>query len=139
MSTIQGACYCGAIRYEFETPGRFSIYCHCSECRRASGAPIVAWMGVPDARFKVLLGEELISTYADPPEAPEAIRQFCSRCGSQLFFRGDRWKGEVHITTATMRDGQPPTAHVYYSDRAPWFEMTDELPKRGGKTGVEPI
>jgi hypothetical protein len=32
-----------------------------------------------------------------------------------------------------------PAVHAFYSDRAPWLELHDELPKCGGVTGVEPL
>ena len=32
-----------------------------------------------------------------------------------------------------------PSIHVFYSERVPWFECGDALPKRGGTTGFEPI
>ena len=35
---INGACMCGAIRYEIDGPLRDAGNCHCSMCRRAHGA-----------------------------------------------------------------------------------------------------
>jgi hypothetical protein len=50
MSIHAGGCFCGAIRWEaseiFDT-----IYFHCSECRRLSGAPVVTWAHIPQAAF----------------------------------------------------------------------------------------
>lgn len=63
-------------------------------------------------------------------------------CGSTLLFRSTRWPGEVHVATANFDGdeiGRLPTAHIFHSDRAAWFGCTDELPKCGGPTGLEPI
>ena len=32
----------------------------------------------------------------------------------------------------------PPEAHFYFDDRADWVRPGDELPRFGGKTGLEP-
>jgi hypothetical protein len=107
-------------------------------CRRAHGAPLVTWTGVPDSQFRMAAGAELLRDYAS---STEAIRSFCSVCGSTLLFRSTRWPGEVHVATANF-DGaidRQPTAHVFWSDRVPWFGCEDGLIKRGGPTGVEPI
>jgi hypothetical protein len=32
-----------------------------------------------------------------------------------------------------------PEMHVYFSDRAPWIDVRDDLPRLGGPTGMEPI
>lgn len=71
----------------------------------------------------------------------EAERQFCSICGSQLFFRSTNWPGEVHFTRASVDQemAEQAKAHVYYSDRVKWLDCRDDLPKYGGDTGMEPL
>ena len=51
--TYQGGCFCGAIRYAF-LDVFVAGYCHCSICRRMSGAPVIAWVNTPRASFRVL-------------------------------------------------------------------------------------
>ncbi len=40
---LTGGCHCGAIRYEVEGEPLTHALCHCSDCRRHSGAPMVGW------------------------------------------------------------------------------------------------
>lgn len=135
---LHGGCLCGAIRFEVTPPTRFCVHCHCSMCRRAHGAPLVTWTGVLDPQFRLSTGAELLREHAS---STEAVRSFCSVCGSTLLFRSTRWPGEVHIATANfdLEIDRSPNAHIFYSDRATWFGCTDELPKCGGPTGLEPI
>lgn len=134
---LHGACLCGGVRFEVTTPTRFCAHCHCTMCRRAHGAPLVTWSGVPDAQFRITAGAELLHDYAS---SPAATRSFCSRCGSMLLFRSSKWPGEVHVATASLdASDREPQAHVFYSDRASWFSCDDGLQKRGGATGFEPI
>jgi hypothetical protein len=134
---IHGRCLCGAVVYEIQPPVRFCAHCHCTMCRRAAGAPLVTWAGIPRDRFRVLQGRELLTRY---PSSPGAARSFCSRCGSQLLFESERWPGEYHVTVNNLdRLPVPPAAHVYYSDRVTWLDVGDDLPRLGGPTGVEPL
>ena len=36
-----GGCLCGAVRYEATGDPIVTGYCHCADCRRNSGAPVV--------------------------------------------------------------------------------------------------
>lgn len=134
----KGQCYCGAIQYEIEGPFKFVAHDHCSICRRISGAAFVTWAGVKESQFKLIQGADRLSKFSTTAEAE---RQFCSTCGSHLFFRSTRWPGEVHFTVSTLTTKleSPPKAHVFYSDKAEWMEIHDNLPKYGGKTGTEPL
>jgi len=42
----EGGCLCGAVRYRMVGAPLSSAICHCASCRRASGAPTVAWLTV---------------------------------------------------------------------------------------------
>eukprot|EP01040_Poterioochromonas_malhamensis_P000098 gene98-102_t len=44
---IQGRCHCGAIQFEMPGQAVHSTICHCDDCRRQSGAPMMAWAMVP--------------------------------------------------------------------------------------------
>lgn len=135
---LRGACLCGAVRFELDPPTKFVAHCHCSMCRRAHGAPVVTWAGVLRAAFRVTDGADRLTRFES---SPGAWRSFCSRCGSTLLFEAERWAGEVHVAVANLESGADrlPTAHVYYSHKADWYEPGDTLPRLGGDTGVEPL
>jgi len=134
----EGGCYCSAVRYAIRGPEKFVAHDHCSICRRIAGAAFVTWVGVLQGQFELLAGESSLATFGS---SPEATRQFCSRCGSHLFFRSTRWPGEVHVTMASLdsTEGLAPKAPVYFSDRATWCVDGDGLPRFGGETGMEPL
>jgi hypothetical protein len=137
-SIFTGGCLCGAVRFEVTPPTKWCAHCHCSLCRRAHGAAFVTWFGVERPQFEVTSGDEDVSWYQS---TPEARRGFCSRCGSTMFFESERWADEVHIAVAHM-DGpidRAPKAHVFFDSHVDWAETTDNLPRLGGATGVEPL
>src|SRR5687767_12371984 len=49
---IQGGCLCGAVRYEAAGQPYNITHCHCTDCRRSSGAAFVTpltFLSAPDA------------------------------------------------------------------------------------------
>ncbi|MGE3457783.1 MAG: GFA family protein [Kofleriaceae bacterium] len=119
-------------------PSNWVAHCHCSMCRRAHSAPFVTWLSVPREQFRIVAGEADLAWFRS---SPPAKRAFCQRCGSPLLFESERWPGEIHIARAAIPGDvdRAPQVHAFYSDRATWLELHDDLPKRGGVTGVEPL
>lgn len=135
---LHGGCLCGAVRFDVTVPVKWVANCHCSMCRRAHGAPYVTWVSVPTSQFNVTHGFEQLANYQS---SADASRSFCSKCGSMMLFRSKRWADEIHIARANIEgDALPqPMVHAFFSDRASWVHISDELPKRGGVTGTEPL
>ena len=135
---VTGGCLCGAVRFEVVLPAKWCANCHCTMCRRAHGAPFVTWVGLDASAFRMIRGEAERARYAS---SPAATRTFCAKCGSPMTFESERWAGEIHVARACLPDelSLSPMAHAFFSDRAPWLEIHDELPRRGGPTGVEPL
>ncbi len=119
----RGGCLCGAIRYRIALPPKWVAHCHCSMCRRAQGAGFVTWVGVVDHAFSIESGDDVLARYKS---SPAAVRSFCSRCGTPLFFQSTRWPGEMHVTLATLdsAEGLEPQAHSYWSVHAAWADWS---------------
>jgi hypothetical protein len=123
---LAGACLCGAIAYEISAqPGDVADYCHCAQCRRASGAPVVAWVQVSPDRFRVTAGQA--RAFAS---STHSTRWFCGACGSHLYMT-DAIGRSIGVTLATLdKPGAVlPTVHGWESERIPWFEVKDRLPR----------
>lgn len=50
---LTGRCHCGAVTYEMPEQTVHHALCHCTDCRRAAGAPMVAWAMVPADQMKI--------------------------------------------------------------------------------------
>jgi hypothetical protein len=117
------------VQFTVTLPFKWIAHCHCTMCRRAHGAAFVTWCGCVEDRVVVIGADHLVSYRS----SGEATRQRCKVCGAQVFFRGDRWPGEVHVARALFPDdvgGQEPQVHVFFADKAPWVHVDDALPKR---------
>jgi hypothetical protein len=130
-TTITGGCLCGSVRYEVRGPFLRAGHCHCSRCRRHSGAAMGTQGRVRREDFVLLSGAALVRVYR--PEGG-AVKAFCSVCGSSLF--GGTWPEgpEVSIRLGTV-DGDPgirPQYHTYVGSKAAWDEILDDLPQYEG-------
>ena len=131
MTQLAGGCSCGAVRFTAQPPSLWCAHCHCSMCRRAHGAAFVTWVGFSEERAHIEDPEGVLRWHAS---SPPARRGFCSRCGSPLFFRSERWPGELHVALAHF-DGpvdRAPQVHVHWDSHVDWFPFEDELKKKDG-------
>lgn len=141
-NTVAGGCFCAAVTYEIDMPTLFCGHCHCSMCRRPHGASFVTWAAVPPEQFRIVSGTEALSTYES---SSLGRRQFCSRCGSQMFCWHENEDGSppkmIDVTVASLHGDIDRQAemHFYYDSRASWTLVNDDLPKLGGTTGLEPL
>src|SRR5262245_59454080 len=131
MATLlKGGCLCGALRYEAREPPVDTGYCHCTICRRSTGAPVLAWASVPVGSFAYVQGKPAIYH-----SSSWGHREFCARCGTQICYRQTKDARNVDLNTGSLDDPGlcPPGMHIYYADRIPWFDTADALPRHPGK------
>ncbi|MEZ5457950.1 MAG: GFA family protein [Steroidobacteraceae bacterium] len=122
-----GGCHCGAVRYEIHGEPLTHALCHCSDCRRHAGAPMVGWTMYPDAAVKVTKGSP--RTYQS---SQHGRRQFCGDCGTGLFYRNaEMLPGLIDVQSATYDtpEAVPAQAHIQVADRITWMRNAHELPE----------
>jgi len=126
---LEGGCFCGAIRYETAGRPAHRTICHCSICRRTTGAPLVAWFTVPRDALRIVAG-----TPASFGSSAKGTRTFCPRCGTQLTFQYADAPDEIDVTTCSLDDpGRvPPEDHTHASARVAWLALGDGLPVHRG-------
>jgi hypothetical protein len=117
-----GCCLCGAVRFKLQWPSKWAAHCHCTLCQRAHGAPYVTWVGMAEARVQIDDPQAQLRWFAS---SPGAERGFCARCGSSLFFRSQRWAGELHIARANIEGetDRPPSVHVFWDTHVDWASI----------------
>jgi len=126
--SVKGSCLCGGIRYEIDRDGFGKVVnCHCSMCRKATGAAFRTRVAVSTTAFRWLAGEDLLSRYES---SPGETRTFCRVCGATLatLFRDRPHTMGLPLGTLDDDPGVRPLANVYVDSKAPWFEITDGLP-----------
>lgn len=117
MTTITGSCLCGARAYEIEGDIGPVWICHCSLCRKASGANGNAILMVPRDQFRWLRGEDHEATYA-LRETYTITR--CRTCGTPLPAETDAKNIYVTAGTLDVPLGRGVRTHLFCASRADW-------------------
>lgn len=123
---LTGGCQCGAIRYEIEGAVENHTLCHCRDCRRSAGTPMVGWIMVPEAQFRLVSGAP--KTFAS---SADARRHFCGDCGTGIFYLNDAiLPGRVDVQSGTLDDPEavPPTDQIQTAERLSWMATAHLLP-----------
>ena len=126
MVNITGGCHCGAIRYQVEGEPIVHALCHCTDCRRHAGAPMVGWSMYAEDALKVTKGTPKLYKSSE-----HGRRQFCADCGTGLFYtNANVLPGIVDIQSATYDDPDavPAMVHIQTAERIRWMERAHELP-----------
>ena len=125
---ITGGCECGLVKYEVLGDLVDFCHCHCSICRRLYGAAFVTWGGVSRADLSYISGEANLKSYSFSEKADSI---FCDTCGSRILVAFKPQTDMLYITLGGL-DGDfvcPPGFHQFVGSKAPWFEITDDLPQ----------
>ncbi len=123
----EGGCHCGAVRYRVSGKPEHVALCHCSDCRKASGAPMVACVTFGEADFAVTSGEAKTRN-----SSSQAMRSFCGECGTPLWFRNaEVLPGIVDVQLATLDypNAFAPQAHIQVAERIGWMAEAHRLPE----------
>lgn len=117
--SVNGGCFCGSIRYEFDE-GQYPVAnCHCSMCRKTSGAPYVTWIVVKDTAFRYTSG-----TPRKLQSSEAGTRYFCSDCGTPVVCVSSNHPEIVDVTLGSLDhpDEFAPTMDVYEDSRLAWLK-----------------
>ena len=128
---VNGSCLCGTVEFLAGLPSKWCAHCHCSICRKAHGAGYVTWVGFEDNQVDFAQGEKELKWYES---SKDAQRGFCGQCGSTLFFRSERWPGELHIALACINDpiDREPQANVFFDKHVNWMPIDTSLKQIDG-------
>ena len=117
---IEGGCFCGSIRYSFERKDYPSANCHCSMCRRISGAAFVSWIAVPSSSFNYTQGgpKKLVSSF-------HGARYFCQDCGTPLVCILEEDQKNTYVTICSLDNPQnfKPKDDLYAEDMLDWMKI----------------
>jgi len=123
---LRGTCLCGAVGYEVEDAFEYAANCHCSMCRRTTGAAFKPFAGIRSDRLRIVQGAERTLRYGDA----DGHHLRCGDCGS-LLYSLVRDGAYVHVAMGTLVDAPSirPDHHIFVGSKAPWFTITDDLPQ----------
>jgi hypothetical protein len=126
---LSGGCLCGAVRYTVADEFVYALNCHCSNCQRTTGSAFKPFAGIARHKLGISQGHDSLMIYGDETTHDA----HCRRCGS-LLYSVVRDGTYAHVALGTLADDPSirPTAHIFTGSKAPWFEITDDLPQYHG-------
>jgi hypothetical protein len=124
----RGGCLCQRVTYEIVGELTDVLNCHCSMCRKLHAAAFRTRAKVNAKDWRTLTGEQFIKFYES---SPGERKGFCSECGSSLFTKFDANPDVLGFPLGTLDTdpGVKAMRHVFVGSKAPWFDITDDLPQ----------
>jgi len=122
----KGHCLCGAVAYAAGGDANWVSHCHCSSCRRNSGAAVATFVSFPLSEFVVTKG-----TLSDYESSPGVMRSFCNKCGSPMTYRSKNMPTEIHVFLGSLENPEefPAQLQVFCAEKLPWLSIDDQIPK----------
>jgi hypothetical protein len=123
---LLGKCECGAVEYRVADAFLYAMNCHCSACRAATGSAFKPIAGIEREKLELTAGSDRLLVFGEE----DGNNTRCAVCGSLLFsvVREGRY---VHVALGSLVDAPTiePSGHIFVGSKAPWFEITDDLPQ----------
>lgn len=126
---LTGRCYCGAVSLSAATGALTVTTCHCSDCRRLSGAPsnTFAAFNKTNLQFQPPLD-------AGVSHSPGVRRWFCQSCGTPLAATYDYLPGQTYVPVGLFDqvDTLVPESQSHTASRVCWVAIDDSIPQSEG-------
>ena len=120
---IRGSCLCGGVVFEVdELEATFEV-CHCSRCRKMTGAASLPAALARKKHYRLLDGADLIQRFEAPlrRRPPAYVSTFCGRCGSVVpFAEKDSDFLEIPAGLFDSDPGVMPDKHIFVEYRPSW-------------------
>ena len=122
---LSGRCECRAVRYRVADEFLYAANCHCSNCRAGTGS-VQAVCRHRAGQAQSRRGADRLLVWGDDT----ANHTRCGVCGS-LLYSVVRDGAYVHVAMGSLEDNPSisPTEHIFVGSKAPWFNITDDLPQ----------
>jgi hypothetical protein len=128
--SLTGGCNCGAVRYAITGAPMAVAACHCTSCRKQSGAAFSVNLIVRASAMSV---EGELASYLDPDTESGAPidRQFCAACGSPIRSVPTAAAKVVAVKAGGLDDPAPfaPQMHIWTRSALPWVSIPEGLPR----------
>jgi hypothetical protein len=120
--THAGGCHCGAVRFEVTAPAEVEVFeCNCSICSKLGYLHLI----VPRSRFRLLKGEDALSTYTF--NTGQARHLFCRNCGVESFYVPRSHPDGYSVNLRCLDEGTLEKVSVRPFDGRNWEEAEAAL------------
>ena len=125
---LTGGCLCGGVRYAYSGEVGAAGYCHCADCRRASGGAFGISVPADATEFRIIKGRPKGFTKSSDSGRP-VTRYFCPDCGSPLYTQPPLHPDKVFIKAGSLDDPTvvAPNREAWTASRVSWAEIPEGI------------
>src|SRR5271167_493755 len=129
MSTMEGGCACGRMRYRLASRPMFVHCCHCRDCQRQTGSAFVLNALIETDRVEKLSGETEAVPVPTGSGRPQVIHR-CAACHVAVWSHcgGVLPLSFVRVGTLDEPSALPPDVHIYTRSKLPWVRLPADVP-----------
>jgi hypothetical protein len=124
-----GRCNCGAVRYTLASSPLTVAACHCTQCRRQSGAAYSVNLIVRASAMEVV-GDLASWEDSDTESGAPLSREHCGKCGSPIRSVPSASPKLIAVKSGTLDDPSAfaPAMHIWVQSKLPWVTIPDGIP-----------
>ncbi|MCB1740191.1 MAG: GFA family protein [Gammaproteobacteria bacterium] len=121
-------CSCGAVSVSVSAEPYAVVACHCSDCRRRTGAPF--GVGVYFDRAQVSISGATGCFERPAAEGRKVRNYFCTTCGGPVYWRTDLHPDGVGVALGMFDEPEryTPTRSVFERHRSTWCRLDASIP-----------
>ena len=128
MAGFTGGCLCKAVTYKSNADPLMILNCHCENCRRLTGSVFGTNLFVPEDQLQ--FDGELTTFNHKADSGNPMTRQFCTKCGTQLFGFSSGRPNVVTVRAGTVNALNiiKPNMNVFTDSMVPSTQLDPNLP-----------
>lgn len=123
---LEGGCLCGAVRYTLSARPKAINACHCTDCRKATGAGAAIFLHMPSEAIAVTGAMASFRKTADSGREIDIFR--CAACGTRLWHRPVTYPQLSFVCTGALDEVNwvVPTSHIWVASGTPTDTVTPD-------------
>lgn len=126
MTTREGGCFCGQVRYRLTAEPMFVHCCHCRDCQTQSGGAFAVNALIETSNIELLSGAPESVSMPTASGRPHDIYR-CPSCKTALWSDYGRRPALRFVRTMTLddHDAVQPDVHIFTRSKLPWVRLPE--------------
>lgn len=125
MTEAHGSCMCGQVKYAVLGLIVQIVACHCSLCRRMTGAAFSSYVVVKADQFAITHGQDMLASYA---VTERTTRHFCTICGTPIYNSNPhtyRGLAMLYLGTIQKHEDLAPRINIFCESKLQWVNVNE--------------
>ena len=126
MTTREGGCFCGKVRYRLKAEPMFVHCCHCRDCQTQSGGAFAVNALIETTNIELLSGAPGPVSMPTGSGRPHDIYR-CPACKTALWSDYGRRPALRFLRVMTLddHDAVQPDVHIFTRSKLPWVKLPE--------------